>query len=425
MQASGNKAQGLKGCRRIQHKKIRGFAFLDAVSILDTQYLRRVGGDQIKHVIDLITTTHVTEVESQLCSCEHIALAQGEPGIHDGIVTKSNVDAPCQQLFDTRNAPSFGIGIKTALQDDIVKGIGNDVHLSTGEQANEFKGIGIIVGMHGGAVAGRYPSLPALLHRVGGHHFGKARERIIGLIAVAVNIAVELFGQGKGIMHIFNTHIARPLVVWNASNQVAAKFHSLAHQLVSIRERQDAILGKSNELQVTYILYLVTHLNQGPQRGQVRIAYIHVTANVQRSLGYFPTDLLQGTLFNIFTGQTSLAFTPDLDPFKQRARSIVARLPHRQHGIQMNVSINEGRRHEPASGIDLSLSAIRGKIAGDFSKAPILDGDVNKTTVTIKPGMADDEVILHMIFLFGTIQVSFLLDSSLPTAIRTKRDVPP
>src|SRR6266704_1821483 len=223
-------------------------------------------------------------------------------GIHDGIVTKSNVDALCQQLFDTSNAPSFGIGIKTALQDDIVKGIGNDVYLSAREQANEFKGIGIIVGMHGGAVTGRYPSLPTLLHRIGGHHFRKARERIIGLIAVAVNIAVELFGKGKGIMHIFNTHIARPLVVWNASNQIAAKFHSMAHQLVSIRERQDAILGKSNELQVTDVVYLLTHLNQGPQRGQVRIAYIHVTANVQCSLGYFPTDLLQGTLFNIFTG---------------------------------------------------------------------------------------------------------------------------
>jgi hypothetical protein len=38
--------------------------------------------------------------------------------------------------------------------------------------------------------------------------------------------------------------------------------------------------------------------------------------------------------------------------------------------------------------------------------------------VTMKPGMTNDEVILHMIFLFETIQLFFLLDSSQPTSAR-------
>ena len=76
----------------------------------------------------------------------------------------------------------------------------------------------------------------------------------------------------------------------------------------------------------------------------------------------------------------------------------------------MNVSINEGRHDKPTSRIDLFLSPMRGKLARNFSITPILDSDVNKTIMTMKPGMADDEVILHMIFLFKKCEAGSFIE---------------
>ena len=86
-------------------------------------------------------------------------------------------------------------------------------------------------------MACRHTSLPALLDRVCGHDFCKARKRIIGFITMAVNVPVKLLRQGKGIMDILNAHIACPLVVWNAAHKVTAKLHGFAHELPPIGKR--------------------------------------------------------------------------------------------------------------------------------------------------------------------------------------------
>ena len=177
-------------------------------------------------------------------------------------MAKSNVDTSHQQFFHASDAPAFGVGIEATLQDDIIKGVGNDIHLGAGQQANKFEGIGIVVRVHRGTMASRHTSLPALLDGIRCHYFGEARNGIIGLVAMAVNIAVELSGKREGIMDILDAHIARPLVVGNASNDIAAKFHGLLHQLAPIGKRQDAILGKGNQLQVADIAHFFTDFKQ-------------------------------------------------------------------------------------------------------------------------------------------------------------------
>ena len=72
-------------------------------------------------------------------------------------------------------------------------------------------------------------SLPTLLHGIRCHDLCEARMGIIGFITMAVDIAVELFGKSKGIMDIFDAHVARPFVMWNTSNEIAAQFHGLSH----------------------------------------------------------------------------------------------------------------------------------------------------------------------------------------------------
>src|SRR5712692_3082508 len=110
-----NEAQGLKGRGSIKHKEIGGFPAFDAVSILDAQCFSGIGCDQVEHVVDLFKAAHMAEKEGKLGSCKHVTFSQRKPGVHDGIVTESHVDASCQQLFDASDASPLGIGIEATL----------------------------------------------------------------------------------------------------------------------------------------------------------------------------------------------------------------------------------------------------------------------------------------------------------------------
>src|SRR5450759_4026897 len=118
---------------------------------------------------------------------------------------------------------------------------------------------------------------------------------------MTVNIAVEFFGKLKGIMDVFNPHIARPLEMGDATNQVAAQFHRFAQQLAPIGKRHDAILGEGDQLQVTNITYFFTYLKQCLQSGQVGITDIDMAAYVDSALRDLPANLLENALLNIFS----------------------------------------------------------------------------------------------------------------------------
>src|SRR5581483_4649119 len=108
-------------------------------------------------------------------------------------MTKSDIDTSSQQFFDAGNPTPLRIGIEATLQDNVIKRIGDDVDLGTRQQTDELEGIGIVIGVHGGAMTGGDAPLPTLLDGIGGHDFGETRVGIIGFIAVTVNITVEFF----------------------------------------------------------------------------------------------------------------------------------------------------------------------------------------------------------------------------------------
>src|SRR5258708_8836814 len=107
--------------------------------------------------------------------------------------------------------------------------------------------------MHGGTMTGRHAALPPLLDRICRHHFGEARVWIIGFITVAINVALKLFCQCKSVMYFFDAHITGPLVMWNASYEIAAQFHRPVHQLASIGYSKNTLLAKTASLQITKI----------------------------------------------------------------------------------------------------------------------------------------------------------------------------
>src|SRR5579884_2256602 len=66
VQARGDQAQGLESRGGIEDEEIGRFAIFDAVPILYTQRAGRVGGDEVKHIIDLFVATHVAEEKREL-----------------------------------------------------------------------------------------------------------------------------------------------------------------------------------------------------------------------------------------------------------------------------------------------------------------------------------------------------------------------
>src|SRR5262249_26008714 len=114
----------------------------------------------------------MAEEEGKLGSGKHITTAQGEPGGHNKGRSQGHIYAAKEELFDASDASASRIGVKAPLQYSVVERIGDDVDLSTGEQIDEFEGICVVIGVHGGTVAGRDATLPALLDGIGGHYLG-------------------------------------------------------------------------------------------------------------------------------------------------------------------------------------------------------------------------------------------------------------
>ena len=91
-------------------------------------------------------------------------------------------------------------------------------------------------------------------------------------------------------MGALHSHVTRHFMVWNTPHHVTAKLDGTSHQLTTTRIRKNTILGERYQLQMTEVPYLLTHLDHGTERRQLRVAHIHVTADVQRALRDLPEN---------------------------------------------------------------------------------------------------------------------------------------
>ena len=99
-------------------------------------------------------------------------------------------------------------------------------------------------------------------------------------------------GQLEQEVDLLDAVLAGPLVVGDAADDVAAQAHRLAHQLLAVGERQDAVLGEGDQAQVDQVAHLVAQLQQGAQRDEVRVAHVDVRADEAGALGHLPEDRL-------------------------------------------------------------------------------------------------------------------------------------
>ena len=81
------------------------------------------------------------------------------------------------------------------------------------------------------------------------------------------------------------------------------------------------------------------------------------------ALGNLPEDCLARASLDVVVGQRLLALRPGQNSLDQGAGLVVAGLADRQHGVEVDVRIDERRGEEPTAGVELR-APIRGVAAG-------------------------------------------------------------
>ena len=92
-------------------------------------------------------------------------------------------------------------------------------------------------------------------------------------------------------------------------------------------------------------------------------------ADEERALRHRPADDLPRALEDVLLGERRLQLSPDVDALDQRARLVPARLAGRERGVEVEVTVDERRGHEPPFGVDRPVSVGFGAFADRASSA--------------------------------------------------------
>ncbi len=133
------------------------------------------------------------EGESRL---QRIGLAEWVPGVHHGVVSETDVDPGGEQLLDAGVPAADWVVVEAALEDRIVQRVGHHVQPGPANIDDQAAGVGVVVGVHRGRVAGSHPPLHVEADRLGGQHLEEPRVFVVGFVAMHVHLLVELVGQG-------------------------------------------------------------------------------------------------------------------------------------------------------------------------------------------------------------------------------------
>ena len=164
-------------------------------------------------------------------------------------------------------------------------------------------------------------------------------------------------------------------------------------------KRQDPVLREGDQLQLDEVADLLAQLDQGPERGQRRVADVDVGADQAGPLGDLPEDRLAGAALDVVVGQERLALGPGEDALDQRAALVVARLADGQDRVHVDVRVDERRREEPARGVELAAAVGGDRAGGPDRRDPVaLDRQVDGLDRTAERGMdarvADDQSVV-------------------------------
>ena len=129
----------------------------------------------------------------------------------------------------------------------------------------------------------------------------------------------------------------------DASHHVRAFLDGLLHELLAMREREDAFLREGDELQRHEWRDLLAHLQQCMQRGEARIGHIHMAAHVLNAVPRHHAQRVQGTVLDVLHGECLLALGPNADAVEERSGFVPFWVAGGKRCIEVHMRIHEWR----------------------------------------------------------------------------------
>jgi hypothetical protein len=183
----------------------------------------------------------------------------------------------------------------------------------------------------------------------------------------------------------------RPLEMRDAADDVDAQIQRALQVVEAAAAAQHPVLRERDQLQVEIGRHAPLHVQQRLHREQRRVAGVHVAADGQQAARDGPVAVGQGALRDVVGLQLRLELAPQRDAFQQRAALVDARPAVGQHRVHVEVRIAEGRREQPARGVQ-RLARGRDEARRDFADRAGLDGDRHAGTAVRQGGVGDQEV---------------------------------
>jgi hypothetical protein len=181
----------------------------------------------------------------------------------------------------------------------------------------------------------------------------------------------------------------RRLVVRDAADAVRSEPQRVLEQLVVGGIGVDPVLRERSHLDGHEVGQLVAHAQQAAEGRLVLRRDVGVRPDVERPLRGRPADDLGGALEDVVGSQALLQLAPDMDALDQRSRLVVPRPSGGQRGVEVEVTVDQRRRRQPALRVD-RLPRVKIELRADAGEAPVLDRNVHDPVADAH--ISDEEV---------------------------------
>ena len=219
------------------------------------------------------------------------------------------------------------------------------------------------------------------------HHLDEPRLVIVCLVAVDVHAQPFVGRQRKRELYGLLAVLARQLEMRDGANHVHAEIDGLAHEVLAVLERHDPLLGKRDQLQGHLVPDLLAQLGESADRLELGIADVDVAPHELHPVGELPPQHRADSLLDVFYRQALDAFGPDRDSLEQRSCLVVARLAHREHRVEVDVGLDQGRGDERPAKVD-RLPRLRLQVADQ----PVFDADIPGLELPGQSGAAKQQI---------------------------------
>jgi hypothetical protein len=209
-----------------------------------------LGPEGADHPAHLGLAGELGHVHEHVGGVEQVGGAEPVPGVDHRVVADAHRGPGGPEGVDPGVAATARIAVVAALEHDVVEGVGDHLHPARRDQLDHLGGVGVGVGVHGGAVTGDDPTLEAAIHRLGADHLQVAGAGVVGLVAVEVDPQAVALGELEGEPHAGPALLGGALEVGDGADRVAAELHRLLPGLAAPGRPQDTLLGEGDHLQL-------------------------------------------------------------------------------------------------------------------------------------------------------------------------------